>query len=90
MGESGEQHDALHDSVVAIEHGIDDQLAEPSIVKICSVNTAPDRSAPKSSALKVTTGISALRSAWRRITQISGRPFAHAVRNKPLKQLGLL
>ena len=24
----GEQHDALHDRVVAIEHGVDDQLAE--------------------------------------------------------------
>ena len=45
-----------------------------------SVMSAPEKSVPKSSAITVTSGISALRSAWFSTTRCCGRPLAQAVR----------
>ena len=74
------QHHALHDRIVAVEHRVDDQLAETRNRKICSVSTAPDSSVPSSSAPSVMTGVSALRMACLRMTERSERPLARAVR----------
>ena len=52
----------------------------PGQAKTFSVITAPESSAPNCSPTIVTTGSSALRSAWRAITVRSPTPLARAVR----------
>ena len=52
----------------------------PGIEKICSVMMSPPNSAPMSSAITVTSGISALRSACFTTTLRRGTPLARAVR----------
>ena len=56
------------------------QFPTPGQEKIVSVKMAPDKSRPTCSPMTVITGISALRSAWMRITCQRGNPFARAVR----------
>ena len=52
----------------------------PGMTKICSMMTAPPISSGACRPISVTTGISALRSAWRATTSLSLRPLAQAVR----------
>ena len=51
-------------------------------MKIFSVKIAPPSAMPMSIPSIVTTGSSALRSTWERMTRASGAPFARAVRTK--------
>ena len=50
------------------------------MTKICSMITAPPISSGACMPIRVTTGISALRSAWRETIKFSLRPLAQAVR----------
>jgi len=52
----------------------------PGMLKMPSVTTAPDSSAPRSAPRKVTTGIRLLRSVCLPTTDNGVRPFALAVR----------
>ena len=52
----------------------------PGIPNTYSVMTAPPSSTPTSMPYWVTTGVSAARSACRKITRRSGMPLARAVR----------
>ena len=52
----------------------------PGMLKIRSVTMAPPISAPMSMPMKVTTGISELRSTCRPMTRRRVRPLATAVR----------
>ena len=52
----------------------------PCMANTCSAIIAPPREAPKLVPMVVTTGMSALRSAWRMMTIFSLAPFALAVR----------
>jgi hypothetical protein len=53
---------------------------KPGTTKICSVTTAPPRSAPSWSPKIVMTGISPSRIAWRKTTMPVRSLFAYAVR----------
>ena len=55
-------------------------LPTPGQEKIVSVRIAPVNSTPTCSPITVTTGISALRSAWIEMTRKRDRPLARAVR----------
>ena len=52
----------------------------PGHAKILSVSTAPASSPPYEKPITVTTGMSALRRAWRSTTVRSRKPLAWAVR----------
>ena len=54
----------------------------PGQENIVSVTTAPPSRNAACRPISVTTGISALRSAWWTITTVSRRPLARAVRTK--------
>ena len=55
-------------------------LPTPGQEKIVSVRIAPVNSTPTCRPITVTTGISALRSAWIAITRKRDSPLARAVR----------
>ena len=52
----------------------------PGMTKICSMMTAPPMRSGACRPMSVTTGMSALRSAWRVDHRRSLSPFAQAVR----------
>src|SRR5881396_136101 len=75
-----DEHDRLDDREVASGDRLYARRPMPGHAKTVSTTTAVVTRIANDTPAKVTTGISAFRSAWRQITARSEAPFARAVR----------